>query len=156
MKKQPGKAIGTGVLADGKVAWTAPISFTSELKALGNGPIVATVKLASASAVRSERANAYYWSCVLAEMARATGHSADEIHDAMCERFLPSEAKRVAFFNRMTGEELTIEIDHRRSSKLNGGAFYEFVEHVRQFAAEFLNVETQDPDPEYWRQRRAA
>jgi hypothetical protein len=154
LKKPAGKAIGTGVLTDGKVAWTAPISFTHDLKALGNGPIVATVKLATAAAVRSEKANAYYWGCVLAEMATATGHSADEIHDAMCERFLPNESKRVEFFNKQTGEVLTVDVDHRRSSKLTGKAFYEFVEQVRQFAAEFLDVQTEDPNPEYW--RRAA
>jgi hypothetical protein len=92
--------------------------------------------------------------CVLAEMATATGHSADEIHDAMCERFLPNESKRVEFFNKQTGEVLTVDVDHRRSSKLTGKAFYEFVEQVRQFAAEFLDVQTEDPNPEYW--RRAA
>lgn len=155
MKRPTGKAIGTGVLTDGRVAWTAPISFTQALKALGNGEIIATIKLASAAAMRSERANAYYWSCVLAVMATATGHSAEEIHDAMCEKFLPNEAKRVEFVNRMTGESLAVDVDHRRSSKLSGGAFYEFVEHVRQFAAEFLNVETEDPNPEYWRRRAA-
>lgn len=103
---------------------------------------------------RSARANAYYWSQVLAPMAASQpGMTDEEVHDAMCERYLPNERKRVDFFNRMTGEVLEIECDGRRSSKLNGGKFYDFVELVRLFALEFLGVQTEDPDPEYWRKR---
>lgn len=160
MKKPTGKAIGTGVLTDGRVTWTTPISFTNELKALGNGHVSVTVKLETAAAIRSAKANAYYWSCVLTPMSEDSSSgdaSAEDIHDAMCERFLPNETKRVAFFNRMTGEELTIETDDgRRSSKLKGDDFYQFVEKVRKFALEFMGLTTQDPDPEYWRVRRAA
>lgn len=104
---------------------------------------------------RGQRANAYYWKCVLGEMAEHCGHSVEEIHDAMCEKFLPNEPKRVEFFNMMTGECLTVETDGRRTSKLTGSPFYDFVEHVRQFAIEFMGVATQDPDPEYWRKRAA-
>lgn len=103
---------------------------------------------------RSQRANAYYWSCVLGEMAKYCDHTVDEIHDAMCVKFLPNETAQVEFFNRMTGECLTVDTtETRRSSKLNGAPFYDFVEQVRGFALEFLGVETQDPDPEYWRKR---
>lgn len=107
---------------------------------------------------RSTRANAYYWSCVLTPMSEdssAGDASPEEIHDAMCERFLPNERKRVEFFNRMTGESLEIETDHHRTSKLTGAPFYDFVEQVRKFALEFMGVVTEDPDPEYWRHRKA-
>lgn len=103
---------------------------------------------------RSQRANAYYWSCVLGEMAKYCDHTPEEIHEAMCVKFLPNETAQVEFFNRMTGECLTVDTtEARRSSKLNGAPFYDFVERVRGFALEFLGVETQDPDPEYWRKR---
>jgi hypothetical protein len=103
--------------------------------------------------VRSRQANAYYWSCVLAVMAKDQEMTPEEIHDAMCARFLPNEAQRVAFFNKLTGEELAVYTDGRRSSKLTGDAFYDFVERVRLFALEFLGVVTADPDPLYWRKR---
>lgn len=108
--------------------------------------------------VRSREANAYLWGHVYVEMAKHSGHSAEELHDFMCEKFLPSEKRRAEFYNRMTGECVEIETDGRRSSKLTGNAFYEFVEQVRQFAVEFMDVQTQEPDPAYWRkhQRRAA
>ena len=104
---------------------------------------------------RSQKANAYYWSCVLGPMAEHTGYDVDTLHEAMCEKFLPQERKRVAFYNELTGEAVEVATDGRRSSKLTGDAFYTFVETVRQFAREFLNVETQDPDPAYWRKRHA-
>jgi hypothetical protein len=102
---------------------------------------------------RSAKANRYYWGVVLDLIEQHTGTKADDIHDAMCEQFLPNEQKRVAFFNKLTGEELAVDVDTRRSSKLTGMAFYDFVEDVRQWARDFLQVETPDPDPEYWRKR---
>lgn len=114
-------------------------------------------------ATRSERANRYLWGVVYRWMSiEQVGKDHDEtkeaIHDAMCERFLTNEQRRVEFFNRLTGECLTVDTTARRSSRLAGDAFYDFVEDVREFARTFLNVETPDPDPEYWRkrERRAA
>jgi hypothetical protein len=102
---------------------------------------------------RSAKANRYYWGVVLALIAEHTGHKPEAIHDAMCELHLPDEHGRVEFFNKLTGERLEVEVDGRRSSKLSGHVFYDFVEDVRQWAQDFLNVETPDPDPEYWRKR---
>lgn len=124
-----------------------------------DGDAVLIVKRASISTIRSEKANKYYWSCVLHEMAKensAGDQTPEQIHDAMCEMFLPNEQKRVEFFNRMTGELLAVDTDHRRSSKLKGEPFYVFVEQVRKFALEFLGVRTEDPDPNYWRKRQSA
>lgn len=111
------------------------------------------VRIRRHKATRSERANRYLWGVVYALMAKDQEMTPEEMHDAMCERFLPDETKRIAFFNRMTGETLDVEIDARRSSKLKGDEFFDFVERVRLFALEFLNVQTPDPDAEYWRKR---
>jgi len=102
---------------------------------------------------RSERANAYLWGVVYREIAAYTGHTVEAIHSAMVERYLPSERVRVEFFNRTNGEVLEIDTDRRRTSKLTGTAFFDFVEQVRLFASEFLSIETEDPDPAYWRAR---
>ena len=106
---------------------------------------------------RSDRANAYYWGVVLEHLERLSesGYDANGLHDVFCERFILSEHKQVEFFNRMTGESLTTEIT-KRSSALTGGEFYDFVENVREFGRTFWGIETPDPDPEYWRKRRAA
>ena len=102
---------------------------------------------------RSERANAYYWSTVLTTIVdeSESGNTAEDLHDAFCERFITTERKQVEFFSKVTGEVIVTEIDHRRSSALSGGAFYDFVEQVREFARQFWGIDTPDPDPEYWR-----
>lgn len=105
---------------------------------------------------RSKRANNYYWSTVLPLLAASQQMTVDEMHDAMCAQFLPNEARRIEFFNKLTGECLTVDLtDTRRSSKLKGGEFFDFVERVRLFGVEFLGVLTPDPDREYWRKNEA-
>jgi len=105
-------------------------------------------------ATRTARANRYYWGCVLTPMSKdasAGDQSPEEIHDAMCAMFLPDQKKRIEFVNRMTGESLTVDTDPRRSSRLRGDEFFDFVEQVRKFALEFMNIQTADPDPKDWR-----
>ena len=118
-------------------------------------PLDILIRQHDARKLRSERANAYYWSTVLPLLAAENEQTPEEVHDAMCVLFLPNEAKRVEFFNKMTGESLTVDVDTRRSSKLSGGPFYDFVERVRLWGVEFLGVVTPDPDPEYWRKRKS-
>lgn len=102
---------------------------------------------------RSQRANAYYWSCVIDLTARETGNSADDLHDAACEQFIPNESKQIEFFSKTTGEFLSLTVDHRRSSKLKGQEFFDFVELTRDWIQRFFNVTTPPPDPDYWRKR---
>lgn len=104
---------------------------------------------------RSAKANAYLWSTVYPLLAAENEQTEEEVHDAMCALFLPNETKRVEFFNKMTGECLAVDVDTRRSSKLTGGKFYDFVERVRLWGLEFLGVITPDPDKDYWRKRHA-
>lgn len=141
-----------GFSVKGQWAWNTGERerFTAHLKALKDGPwqIPAPVRQ-----TRSQRANAYYWSTVLPILAKENEQTADDLHDSMCELFLPNDLKRIEFFSRLTGEVLRVTVDKRRSSKLTGAAFYDFVERVRLWGMEFLGVTTPDPDPEYWRKR---
>lgn len=104
-------------------------------------------------ASRSQQANRYLFGVVYALMAAEIGCSVEELHDAMCAKFLPDERKRLEFVNKLTGETETVEIDPRRSSKLKGDAFFAFVESVRLWGVEFLGVITPDPDPA-WREKK--
>lgn len=105
-------------------------------------------------ATRSEKANAYLWGVVYETIVKQSesGNTAEDLHDAFCERFILSEHKQVEFFNKMTGEHLVTDVT-RRSSALQGGPFYDFVENIREFARQFWGIETPDPDPDYWRKR---
>jgi hypothetical protein len=127
--------------------------FTAHLKSLKDG---AWEIPPAKRPTRSQKANAYYWSTVLPLLAAENAQTPEEVHDAMCEMFLPNELKRIEFFNRMTGEVQRITIDCRRSSKLEGKPFYEFVERVRLWGLEFLGVITPDPDPAYWMKKGSA
>ena len=103
---------------------------------------------------RSQQANAYYWGVVLEAISKSTSagdQSPEDIHDAMCQMFLPNLGKQVQFFNVLTRTTLTVATETRRSSKLPSDAFYDFVEQVRAWAASFLTLTIPDPDPEYWR-----
>ena len=147
------------VKKDGKLRLLDEPGYRAFVQTLGDGEEVTCAftdgSLDSVrSHIRSQKANNYLWGHVYVEMAKHTGHSPDDLHDAMCERFLPNEHKRVEFYNHMSGEQLTVETDGRRSSKQSPTDFYDFVEQIRAFALEFLGVETQDPDPEYWRRSK--
>lgn len=105
-------------------------------------------------ATRSDRANAYLWAVVYPRIVEGSesGYSDVELHDAYCEMFLPTAAKQVEFFNRLTGESLTVTTA-RRSSALSGEPFYDFVERIREHARTFWGIETPDPDRDFWRTR---
>lgn len=118
---------------------------------LAGKPIAVTIE--EAKSIRSIKANNYYWSTVLPLLAKENEQTPEEVHDAMCAMWLPNEQKRIEFFNKMTGESLAVEVDTRRSSKLSGAPFYDFVERVRLWGVEFLGVITPPPDPDYWRKR---
>ena len=102
---------------------------------------------------RSLKANAYYWSQIVGAAAKESGQAEDAIHTFWCEQFLPDEKKRLKFHNRLTGQTLQVDVDARRSSKLTGTKFYEFVENCRLWCQEWLALTTPDPDKEYWRKR---
>lgn len=114
-----------------------------------------SIRIAEWKDERSIQANNFYWFCldVAVEALSASEQTAEDLHDAFCELFLPQERKRVQFFNGLTGAALDVECsDSRRTSKLTGEPFYRYVERVRGKLLE-MGVQTPDPDPAYWRKR---
>lgn len=96
---------------------------------------------------RSSRANRYYHGPVLNAIVLETEQDHDSIHDVMCEKFIPPQT--VTFVNKHTGETEERQVPGR-SSRLSVSEFYHFVEQVRLWAAEWLGITIEDPDPE-WR-----
>ena len=91
---------------------------------------------------RTQRQNAYLWGHVRGH-GRYTGHRAEDIHDAMCQRFLPT-TRSGSSFSPSDGEVLEVETDLRRSSRLTDQPS-QTLSIGRLFAAEFLRSETEDP-----------
>jgi hypothetical protein len=141
-----------GRLVNGRVVLADEHRYRRELAEL-NAKDGAALLVKVSRATRSDRANAYLWGVVYPAIiagSHCDGLTDVELHDALCEKFLPTEAKQAEFFSRLTGETLTVTTQ-RRSSALSGGPFYDFVEQVREFGRTFFGVDTPDPDPEYWR-----
>lgn len=142
----------TLVKQHGKLRLTAPHRYAQFEQAVGEGEELA---MEIHPPRRRNRANRYYWGHVLDRACHATGHEPTEMHEFFVRLFLPDERKQIAFYSAITGETVEVEIDTRRSSKLGRQAFYDYVEKVRQFLAE-RGIETIDPDPEWWRNRKEA
>lgn len=131
------------------VSMSEPHLWHEGLKALAGQEIVLTATLRRYH--RSLKANSYYWGVVMKAAVKETGQSADTIHCFWCEQFLPNETTRLEFFNKLTGQRIKVSVDTRRSSKLTGTKFYDYVEECRLWLQEWLGVSTPDPDPDYWR-----
>lgn len=105
-----------------------------------------TVTIEKQHATRSLNANAYYWGVVVAILADYTGYTPDEIHDSLKLRFL---SKEVAFA-RGNGEVVAEFVIGGSTTALYSFEFYSYVEEIRQWAFEALDVSIPPPDPE-WR-----
>lgn len=125
--------------------------FRASMDAFKGQEVVVSVQ--SKKALRSLRANNYYWAKVVGAAVEESGQDEDAIHTFWCEQFLPDERKRLLFHNRMTGKTLQVDVDARRTSKQTGTAFYDYVENCRLWCQEWLGLTTEDPDPDYWRKR---
>jgi hypothetical protein len=98
------------------------------------------VTIARRRATRSPQANAYYWGVVLQALSLHTGYTVDELHDICKAQFLP---KKLAI-NNGNGEVVGEFVLGGSTRSLNTNEFYEYVERVRQWAAE-LDCYTPDP-----------
>jgi hypothetical protein len=95
-------------------------------------------------ATRSQQQNRYYWSVVVQLLADHTGYTPDEIHDVLKMRFIPKRLA-VADGNGVIHDEFVLGGSTREMTTLEFG---EYLESVRQWAAETLDVVIPDPDAE--------
>ena len=107
-------------------------------------------------ATRSQQANAYYWGVVIHAFHQHTtrqemGYTADDLHEVCKAKFVPKRLSIVAHNGEVAGDYVL----GGSTRPLTVTEFYEYVEQVRQWLAE-LGIDTDDPDPTYWRAQRAA
>ena len=81
---------------------------------------------------RSLAFNRYYWSVVIPYIALETGYTKEEMHDVLRRMFLSYEKK-----NEITQSVDTFLIS---TTKLDNVEFNEYVEKIRIFAMEQLNI----------------
>lgn len=109
-----------------------------------DGPATLTVERESVT--RSTQANAYYWGVVVEALADHTGYTPDETHDTLKIKFLP---KAVAI-RTGNGEVIAEFVIGGSTRVLKVGEFFDYVERIRQWAFEMLDVDIPPPDP-LWR-----
>ena len=106
------------------------------LKMLKQQPYIVTIEKKKDK--RSLSANAYYW-VLLSILEGETGQDKDSLHDYFKTKFLP--ARTVIF--RQTGEEKQIQ---GSTSVLDSFNFMEYIDKVRAFAIQELDIYLPTPD----------
>ncbi|HLX21662.1 MAG TPA: hypothetical protein VKR23_16065 [Gaiellaceae bacterium] len=142
------EATATGLLHAGKLRLDDKVGFADDLTLVEDGSIVLTVTHATPKGIRGSRAKRYYYGVVL-KMIRAANAEpidVDELHEFFSTLFL---ARPITIVNPQTGESDTVQAP-RRSSTLEGDAFWDYVNNVRGYARRFYALEIPDPDPA-WR-----
>ena len=118
--------------------------FEEEVRAMSRDTDLAvTIEVKLKKRVRSDVQNAYYWGVVIAmivERLRELGHDVDRdlTHEFLKGRFLYTELT-----DPTSGEVMKTP---RKTSELATEEFMEYVEHIKQFAAETLDIYIPDPN----------
>lgn len=94
-------------------------------------------------ATRSLAQNAYYWGGVVGALSAHTGYTPDEMHELLKAKFLP---KSMALCDG-NGEVVDQLVIGGSTSKLNKIQFGEYIEQIRQWAAEALGFTIHPPLP---------
>lgn len=110
--------------------------------------------LEEAKEARSQRALRYYFGVVVAAACERYGYSRHQMHGVFKALYLPDIREDVRFYNVVTGETVTIPVAEPSTKGKSRAAFYDFVEQCRHHL-ELDGVVTPDPDPAYWRTRKA-
>lgn len=94
-------------------------------------------------ATRSLAQNAWYWSGVIGSISEYTGYTPEEVHEFCKAKFLPNKVT-MADKNGEVVEEIVLG---GSTSTLNKLQFGEYIEAIRKWAAESLDLNIHDPLP---------
>lgn len=86
---------------------------------------------------RSDAQNRYLWGVVYKLLSTETGYKDEEIHELMLEKFAPRRYMELGG----TKEKVV-----KRSSKMDKIEFMDYVESIKQWSAETLNLYIPDPN----------
>lgn len=96
---------------------------------------------------RTNEANAYLWGVCYAALAEVTGHSANEWHEYFCgEVFGWKDVSLPGGRHESKPRRTTTTDEDGKADTLSTGDFWDFVERVRQHAAD-ADIFIPDPDP---------
>lgn len=125
--------IATGEVKGGRLVLRNRRQFDDQIRRMKDGwQLEVTVQRLRAT--RSLAQNAYFWGVVLQTISECTGDEVDDLHDYFKKRFLPKPLGIDS--NEVVGGS---------TRTLNTVQFGEYIEKIRQFAAEFLDIAIPDP-----------
>lgn len=123
-------------IKDGKVRLRNRNAFDKHVSTLKGDVVVAVGKRRKK---RSNPQNAWYWGCILKLMSETTGHTPEELHEAMKQRF---NCKAISVGRQVVPVPGT-------TTGMSTMEFSDFIERVRAFAATELNIPIPDPQSFY-------
>lgn len=129
----------TGYVRKGRLEIRNRKRFSAALKRMRDGEVCIAVERATAA--RSQPQNRYYWGVVVDLLSEHTGYTPDEIHTILRAKFIP---KKLAVSD-VNGEIVGEFFIGGTTTKLDRIAFGEYIESIRQWAAE-IGVVIPDPD----------
>lgn len=130
----------------GKLVLSDRRLFADLVRGLRDGAYELTISRMRAT--RSIQANKYYWGVCIHLIAEHTGFTPEEVHAWAKAKFIP---KRLALLNH-NGDVQDEYVIGGSTRKMKVDEFYTFVEQVRDFANEKLELNIPPPD-RMWRVR---
>lgn len=124
----------TGRMTLGKLGMRNRARFLLELSRMRDGEV--EVVVSRKHAIRTLRANNYYWGVIVEVLSEHTGYTPDEIHDYCKRHFLPREHARddLVIINTNGEQVETFCQGALTTTRLNKVDFYEFCERIRVWA----------------------
>lgn len=132
---------GGVITPEGRLKLDDRAAFVGMCRTMQPGPV--TVEVEVARSRHSQKARGYYRGVVLKLISEYTGHHPNELHEFFKRKFT-QPVTRVVLGQRV--EVWTTAED-------DSAEFFDFVEHVRNFAFTDLDITTPDPDKR-WKQQR--
>ncbi len=139
-------AVNTDVIAsacvkNGRLRFHNRKAFDEQVRQFREGAEV-EIEVTIRRATRSLQQNAYFWGVVVQMISEHTGYAPDEVHEFLKMKFIP---KKLAVC-KGNGEIVDEFVVGGSTRKMNTVEFGEYVESIRQWAAESLDLYIPDPD----------
>jgi hypothetical protein len=120
---------------NGKAVFVDIDYFKEELRGLEGKDCI--ISLSEYKSIRSNNQNRYYWGVVIKILSEHTGYFADELHEALRERFLNYKSLTLG------GEDIPIK---RSTTKLKTSEFEDYLSKIKVWAARDMGVTIPDPN----------
>jgi hypothetical protein len=142
------RVLADGFIKGGKIALDDVRTLHLDIAAaFGEGEAV-VLSVESVQAAVSRQARGYYFGVVLKALRQYSGHTIDDLHAWAKAKFTPKHLTILDGNGRVV-DDLVIG---STTTTFSPEEFFDYVEALRAFMLQRLNVSTPDPDPK-WREK---